>query len=387
MANQIQRRMAVDEVIDMMIVLEDAFSGFGKRESRALSPAYEKLIDAVESFNKYDSQLVEAGVRPSALKDLKRLDTGDLVGGSPGPYIKSKRGLTTRIFMDTEQNPVTGEKELVPVIDPMDGNALSLTAGHQPAIYSKSNIANEAVMLAALKLIADKARMNPGNTRNSHGALADFQMKKDGNMSNVEGMIRQSDKYGAKTVAIPSHTKIISNRPSNNMSMTVKNAVKSRMQRDGSSAIEATESLIADGTFRNDSLEIRAGKLLRSDPAVFGNDAYDGLIITGYPEATLQDLTYRKDTVVEFPDTVHLAPDLQRVREYSEEYVTDPKKVITGAENFGLYGDGEPRSKVQQVMSLNTRDSNGRLFEDVTVSNPLVAQLLRNLPYERKPSR
>lgn len=374
--DDLSQALTDDDVIDFLIEMEGPDSA-----TSALPDAYQILMDKTNEYARLNKQLVEAGVRPNDIDMYKELDTGTLVGGSPGPYIKSKKGLQTRVFMDRENNSITGNQELVPFIDKSTDKPLTFTFGYQPNIYDKYNMANEAVQLAALKLTNKKSRMNPNNRRRgSDGRLmyhhADFQQEGDGKTNNVEGMIRRADGDFKSSVAIPSFTQIIPQIPARGNFVTdkVRNIVKDEIRKENIGAIQAVNRLLDKGDLGVSESQYRDGKLNRADRSKYGNEAYDELIFTGYDSKDMSDYNYTQDQVALPPESVHLAPNLNKVKEYVER---NNPRFFTGKDNFGKTGSGQARSKIQHSIALNAKLDGNRIFEDMAEKYPAVAQILK----------
>jgi len=375
MAGEAVGLLSDDDVIDFLIAFEK-----GAEPEKPLG-SYGKVADKVNEYARLNQDLRDAGVKPSDLGMFEELDTGELRGGSPGPYIKTKKGKQTRVFMDRKFNEITGQKELVPFLDPDTNTPLSFTFGNQPELYNKYNSANEAIQLAALKLMGKPSVMNPNNRKMGKDGRpmyhhADFQQFDDDVTLNVEGMIRSVQGGYKNTVAVPSHTQIVpyAEVAGKDLPTKVRNLINDEMRRSGASAINATEALLDRGVLGVSDQEFRDGKLFRAANDRYGKEKYDQLIVSGYDKNAFDDYNFTQDTNAIAPRSIHIAKDLDLVRQYVEKF--NPRFFTPKEINRGKTGKGAPRAKVQHAIPINAKMNGTRLFTDAVSENPRVAQIM-----------
>lgn len=372
-----------DDVLDFLLEIEEPSS-----PTKALPDAYNNLMNQTNEYARLNKDLVNAGVRESDIDLIKELDTGTLKGGAPGPYRKSRKGIETRVFMDRKANAITGKDELVPYLDPGTQEPLSIRLGNVGLDGIKER-GSEQVQLAALKLMGKPSRMN--NTVRGKEHRADFVQQLDENThKQVEGMVRSNSGRFANTVAIPSYTAITPNQSSSNnrnwqqneMRETVNNLIEQEIKRSNTDGISAVENLLKAKKVGIPDPQKRIGKLNRSDSDVLDSDEiYDQMIITGYPREKLGN-----DKVTIAPSSVHLAPDLARVKEAVMSLKgQDGIDSLLVTPNWGHDQYGKERTKVQHQVRLDDKLNGSPLFIDAAKAFPNVQQLLSNLEYEKRP--
>lgn len=365
-----------DDVLDFLLEIEEPSS-----PTKALPDAYNNLMNQTNEYARLNKDLVNAGVRESDIDLIKELDTGTLKGGVPGPYRKSRKGIETRVFMDRKANAITGKDELVPYLDPGTQEPLSIRLG-KVGLDGIKDRGSERIQLAALKLMGKPSRLN--NTVVGKEHRADFVQQLDEQThKQVEGMVRSIEGRYRNTVGIPSYTAIVPNTSFQGpMNRTVRDMVNKQIVEGKSDGITAVEALLNAKRIGIPDASRRIGKLNRSDSSLLDKDEiYDQMIITGYPQAKLND-----DTAAYAPDTVHLAPDLAKVKQaVMDMNANEARKTLQVTNNYGHDGQGGARTQIKHVLDMNRVRNGTPLFVDAANAFPNVQQLLSNLEYVKKP--
>jgi len=362
------------------------------KEYSALDDHIASLDIKLQAYKAIDDALVEAGVNPGEftkkiqigkgkkkrgekVRTLKRLDTGDLQGGVPGPYVKNSPTHETRVHVRRRD-----DGELVPAgVEPTVLGMIDLPRGQQ---------ATELVQQKALQLAGMNARFN--NQRRGLEHYSDHIVDLgDGNTRRVEGKIRVADGNFANTDNVPSHTFIVPGdgvqRDLYGMQREVRSLIERQMRASRTDALTATEMLLHSGELGIADNQRRLGKLLRSDPAFMEDPdgIYDQMIVTGYPKETVyNDRDFNSKKLVKGPSTIHLVPDMKALK----DSITDGSKrrpLVT--RNEGHSGDGAPRTQVQHIVPIDGEREGRPLYIDMTEAFPMTQQLLEILPYMRRP--
>ena len=372
---EMSQALTDDDVIDFLIELEGAAPATSE-----LPLAYQMLMDKTNEYAQLNKNLVDAGVRPTDIGMYKELDTGTLKGNVPGPYIKSRKGNETRVFMDRQMNDITGKPELVPFADPSTGAPLTQKFGMLP-IDGKTTLANEVIQQTALKLAGMDASFN--NRKSPHYS-DHIVARADGSKQRIEGKIRDSDR--AMTDNIPIEGVRLPNTSLRGYDMTNEVGRRIRGNRNGRDLISKTEDLIERRELMPPGdMDKRLGKILRSDPTYMTdpNGIYDSMVVTGYPASTQRDPEYKTNKKAVAPENVLMVDDLSKAKKYIEG--GQGRLLVTL--NSGFDDNGPERAFVQAVLNTTAEQDGRRIYRDMTVDSPNVGQLLRNLEYIKKPER
>lgn len=364
-----------DDVIDFLIEMEGPASA-----TAALPDAYQMLMEKTNEYARLNRSLVEAGVRESDIDMYKELDTGILRGNVPGPYIKSRKGNETRVFMDRQQNDITGKPELVPFADPSTGTPLTQRFGMLP-IDGKQTKANEIIQQTALKLAGLDATFN--NTR-SHHYSDHIARNADGSVQRIEGKIRDSTMPKTDNIPIEGVRLPNTSLKGKEMARSVRSKINNNQR--GRDIITSTEELLKQGVLKPPgSMDQRLGKILRSDPSYMKDPKgiYDSLLVTGYSGALQRRPDFKSDKLAVAPDSVYMVDDLS----LAKKYIEGGKGSLMVTPNGGHSKDGPERAFVQAVLPVSAKQDGRNIYRDMTTASPNVGQLLSNLEYIRKPER
>ena len=357
-----------------------------RKQVEELKPLQAALQDADTYLtrDKVNTELLRgAGVGKEFSKNPDAKRNRRLAGNIPAPILVSIGNMDRRVHTKYENNPVTGELEVVPFRNPDRPEEVLVTdLGMHKQLPEGHEIANEYVQQNILRLM-DEGITKQNNRVKGKEHRADFVRQVAGGNRKTEGMVRKlGGNFFNSNVAIPSHTAIvpIGERitDDNEMRDYVKDLIKREMKgRVRRSSIQATENLIDKGVLGYDTGH-RYGKLLRSDPnRVKPDEVYDELIVTGHPKELMEDAAFKTDKWAEAPVTIHLAEDLNKVRRFADK----PSMPMTVTPNRGQDDHGELRAKVQSIVPIDAKAGNQQLFTDLTVTHPYTQQLLQQLPY------
>jgi hypothetical protein len=402
-----EEELGLDALVDTIVT-----GGLGNRmaSERYLKQA---LIDAegAVNYNNYNkAAFINAGVPASQYNDEiglirendkgkvpkygRFLDTGfnEL---TPAPYV-SPDG-KKRVHTEYVKNPITGVPQIVPMMDVNDpSKAMSIDYGKY--IPGKNNLASEVVQKHILKLMGTNPRSHAGVNGRNVGA-ADFQATIDGEMQNIDGMVRNVSGNLADTVNIPLYMNIrpegkqYPNTIEGNKALrgNVYGQILGNMERKNNSLEEAVESLKnsrGGGLTGPPNIEQQIGKVLRSDKSlVKEGDNYDMLINTGYDRS--DNVIGKPDDYTSAPSTVNLI-DLQVARDISNQKrgKAGTKQVfVTTNKNGGVPAsmrDQARSAKVQHIYNMSD-SSQGRPLSIDVLADPKYAavhQAIRDLKYK-----
>ena len=289
----VQRVMADAEAYDRALDLEsDAIQVVGNRRAD---------IGAI----------ADAGVPEAEVQNV--LDSlGTLKGGVPMPIMAvNKPGNQQRVHVKYETNPVTGEKQIVPVLDP---NLLgSEEAGRDVALvtkYGRHNIDSEAghqsepAMMNALKMLGYETNYHdPVDSSGRTRGRADLQGVKNGTERNMDVMFRDLSK---PEIEIPLYTMLFPNGGGG--AARAEQIVRDQLAQPGYGGKyeKAVEKLLAEGSLNpspsSPYYEHRMGKIMRGAYGT-GDDKYHGLLVPGYKK----DVASIRGSIA--PQHVPTAPD------------------------------------------------------------------------------
>lgn len=359
----------------------------------------------LQAFKAIDDALVKAGVNPGEftkkiqigkgkkkrgekIRTLKRLDTGELKGGVPGPYIKRSPTHETRVHVrrdgDGELRPIDMEPTVFGVldIDPMTKGGPDMTA-------------NEIVGMQAAKLMQEgpvKENKQMGTKTDRYGRqytapMTHYADIKQGG-ENVDLMVVARGGDFDDTMNIPRFTNLIKTSD-----FDLAGEVKA-LKRQGFTTEEAVKVLAGSGKLRQIN-PTSMGKLARADIENVGGDpqaVYDALLVSGidrklyadsmaikqgrepygrvHPDAELM----AEDVLAVAPETLHKV-DLHGLRDAIDK--KEIKTKIFSNKNRGVRGDDYVRDKLQEIIP----QLNNPYIQDLSVTHPYTQQLLRQLPY------
>lgn len=371
----VQRVMADAEAYDRALDLEsDAIQVVGNRRAD---------IGAI----------ADAGVPSSEVENI--LDNlGTMQGGVPQPIMGSTpnvNGSDMRIHVKYETNPVTGERQVVPVLDP---NLVGTEdAGRDVALvtkYGREGLDKEAghqsepAMMNAMKLLGYKTEYhdplipNARTGRSFTEGKADLQGIRGDEVKNVDVMYRD---LGKSNIELPLYTMLYPEGTApvfrggpgeGTIADQTRGLINNQLAKQGNSDyIAAVEDLVANRVLAPESKKFRIGKLLRGDSSVVkGEDLYHELYVPGY-SSQVSNLPRHQS-----PQNVPTAPDsIERV-----DLATALDALMsgkTGAEakmNTNYSATGKGRERLQIKPKFEASPTFGVV--DATIEDPMLQQLL-----------
>ena len=304
-------------------------------------------------------------------------ELGTLRGSVPAPIIRRLDNGTVRTHVEFEDNDITGQRQVVPFMDPSNPTQVLKTRYGQAGIDSEAGHQGEPAMMNAMKLQGYDVNYHdpefaPGKTK----GLADLQGLKDGKSKNVDVMIKNGNQLQIPLytyLQVPGDKVFKGDVNQGSVYKAVKELINSQLiKQNDKDYINAVETLIANGKLTPNH-ESRAGKLLRADRSFMGNEAYDGLIVPKYNAEAMKERKYSPKA----PANVPIAPD--SINEVNLKIALDMLKTngSKGASIIPNYGSNKARNKSERAIvkqSIPMNESYG--VSDATIKNPLLQQLL-----------
>ena len=293
-----------------------------------------------------------------------------LRGNVPAPIFRKLSNGTERTHVEYAVNPVTGQTQVVPIMDPDGSGKVIKTTFGQAGIDRRFQHQAEPAMMNAIKLLGLPTVEN-GNSR--RGA-ADLLVKTDDGDKRIDVMVDFTDQ---PKVNIPAYTSLVPMQKDNTPLMDrtkdgrkagwVKNHINQRMQQ-GMSSVQAVESLVKEGVIGFDDSR-RFGKLMRGDERFTpkGEDFYDALIMPGYSDEVLRGPVAPKDVPVP-PNSIRQVNLAEAVERLNSGIITDVKM----NQNYSQNNKGYERLQVKP--SFARRPENG--ITNMVQDNPILQQLL-----------
>ena len=332
-----------------------------RQQLAQLSPEYEAAIIANRSK-----------VRAAMNAEQMLADLGQLQGGVPMPIIRG----TERTHTNYADNPVTGQTQVVPYMDPSDRRVV-LRTGYGPEHRYAGDHQSEQSMMNALKLMGNDTQWNDTGVSGNYG-LADLAATKEGSTKKVDVMVR---KTSDKSVPVPAYTSLVPilkngreerGRKGSGAADYVKKEVEDRMSRDSVGPISAVESLVADKIIGPYNADRRVGKLLRADANMVSSPErqYDSLIMPGYSDKTM---SIRGNNS---PQRTPTAPTSIHMMDLGVALDALDRGKISGAVKYNTnYGhDGSQYERLQIKPYFDVKPEMGVI--DITRTHPLTQQLL-----------
>ena len=327
--------------------------------------------DAMEYLPSRRAELrLMGGTRPQSATETMVDSLRTLQGGVPAPIFNSLSNGTERVHVEYDINPVTEQKQVVPVMNQDGSGQVVKTTFGEAGVDRTFGHQAEPVMASALRLMGYDT-VNNGNSR--RGA-ADLKGTKDGVDKRVDVMVDFTDN---ETVAMPLYTSLV---PMDNGQPVLEgsrrgsraNFVRDKIQEKmgmGFNEYDAVESLVNDGVIGWDN-EKRYGKMLRGDKASTPDpeDFYDGLIMPGYSDEALNQPNQPKKVPVP-PNSIYSVNLVKAFDALKEGRTDGPAKMNI---NNGMFGDEYERLQVKPKLARKA----GNGINDLTQAHPLLQQLL-----------
>lgn len=354
--------------------------------------AEDRMIDMVGDARQYLGNrrvdldqlgLIKAnGSLGEASEALAMLELGRLKGNVPMPIIETlANGGELRKHTNYEINPVTGEEQIVAVMDPNDRRVpLQTTFGITPAQAGRGDVlqADELVIENALKLQGNQnVTMMPHRTMGSKGTEifpADFRVTTaEGNVRNIDA---EQFEAGSQFLDIPSHTAVAGHNKFSSVGGT-----EELLQREinrGKNVFSVVNNLVGSGMIQKQGrIPISTtGKLARAqtDVSMDPEERYHSLIRPVYSPAV------RNKPREQQPRKVVTAPQsfMENNLELIVKGIKEGKigKEVEVRRNSGGDGRGRAFHKVLPEIAVNAQVDGQPVATNPMDVSPLMAQLL-----------
>ena len=345
----------------------------GMRGETAFEKKLNSLNDRLQQFKANDEALIAAGVKPSSMPGgLKRLQTGTLQGGVPGPYIKGSPDNETRVLLDRDE---TGE--LIPIDTITFGQHKQLPGGHTKA----SEYLGEKI----LRLMGMEPELL--NSKASH--YADLIDKKSGKRIDVEIKDNDPGQHSGAVFALQVYTYLFpldgKYREPYQIRADVERNVNNYASFNNVNMIDAVEALVQQGVLGPSESRFRIGKALKSDPRLASSEAarMDSIIMPGYTRETNQiGVTGGNEgSLVTAPTSIQEI-NLPLALEYVKQQKGDlePRKKLRTRDSRGdeqmQEEDGHLRARLYMDIPNDATINGKQIADNVLDIHPLTQQLL-----------
>lgn len=311
----------------------------------------------------------------SVMAEDRLAGLGTLQGDVPTPLIRKRSNGEVRTHVEYDTNDITGEREVVPFMDPNNPTQALRTVYGEAGIDPDAGHQAEPAMLNALKL-----KGNPANYNDPNGiGLADLAtVDSRGYAQRVDVMVGTT----GKPLELPMYTNLW---PKDENGRQI-----GRDTRDGSAANaalqliqnklkevsggyqSAVQELVAEGRLGPGDSKFRNGKLLKGDreSTPKGEHFYDGLLV---PRMSKENMQIRGQGA---PQRTPTAPD--EIYEVNLQKAVDAlNSGVAGSDvspvvNYGYGRDGHERLQLKPQFDYSQDVG----IKDMTIDNPLVQQLL-----------
>ncbi len=365
-------RMAGERGIDELLQSLKSDVAAEERELDLESDAIQYISNRAVDLNQmgYDtSQPFASGGLGKAAAAVASL--GELKGGVPMPIMRTGRDTQERVFTKYEDNPLTGQQQVVPMLDPNDETqAIKLTYGTE--VPNKYTQADEYVSEAALKMLGYKVDM-PQNNR-----VADFQVvDSDGYPMAIDGM--QIPQGGP--IDMQGHSFVGVKNGGRTLSVNELQSLIDRRVANGENVIDIVDQLAdTDRTIGRDKVARKAGKLMRGDHGtgrVNVDEEYDALIMPEYNNANRNNRNFseRPNNRVIAPQGLWMA-DMPGAFDAVRAGQGGQPRVVRNKHHQDAH-------KINIPMSRDTKNDGQRVFIDLIKNRPELAQLLDTRTMEK----
>jgi len=400
----IQDRMAGESITD-----EDVIRAMGENvlsELRGEVAIDAAMQDAMEYLPRRRAELAAMGATSDEIMQL-----GELLGHGQANVPAALERATHRVHTEYDINPVTGQQEVIPFMDPSVPNRVLKTAtGDVRADVMQDRAghdrASEYLGEKVLKLMGRKARANNknpqvdyrGNTKTGRDGKPMMKywqtdLIDETNNRNIDVEANFTTGFSADDLKPQIYTGIAPGPDLGNQS--VRQVIERHMRANNVSPIEAVESLIHGEqqklAYPGGKLTYAKGKVLKNDPSISPNkkDQYDDILFVGMPTDRARAMGARDNDVnlynrssnylVNLPNELRMA-DLAKVRAYMDEQGSAlvPRLVIN--ENRGNNKDRAVAHQIQVNIPKDALVGGVPVATDVTRTHPLTQQLLARQP-------
>ena len=312
------------------------------------------------------------------------LENGQMRGNVPMPMIEQLPSRERRTHLQNEINPVTGEIEKVAFMDPMNRDkvmrsefGVTPTQAGRPEIMQADELASEY----ALKLMHKNVQNMPHKRWNEQRKVtehpADFVViNQNGIRRNVDG---EQGTAGATIIPMQTHTEVAGLSNGSVADIGATQRMIDAELASGSNIFEAVDNLAARNVLAS-PLATLSGKVIRGDSSrpMHLNDRYHDLIKPEYPDSVRNaEIGQQPRNMVIAPDSftnVNLDLAAQAIKEGQGSHPRVGRNAMGSGKGHKI-NVGVPR--MAQVGGQN-------VFTDLTVSNPMVQQLLSHSEMKKR---
>lgn len=414
--NKDELRMAGDFILkelreeaedERMQQLDDDIRAFvpERRENLALMAPTQEIGDRIRGGDR--DMILEA--------DRYIGELGELKGGVPMPIRRARsKGARpqdeVRTHVQYRNNPVHGEREVVPYMDPTDDSRVLKTylgrmltkqipGGHE---YASEHLGENALKLIGLKAKSGANDPHPDPRRAAKGDVAyyraDLQAPIPGNPRfNIDVEATVDEGYGKGVIPAQIYTNLNATSGQQLTDSKLRQMVSERIKDpkiNENDVVEAIEGLVKARVLDNNYT--RQGKVLKNEmQRSYGetgvrdvNDIFDEILYPGYKNTDYYEMkgyldrmkgmsdAQRANAVQEIrgANTINLA-NLELAREFIRRDGMSPRFNVRS--NKGNSGDGPLRARAFVDIPYDAMVDGERVVEDLTQSGQgLVKQLL-----------
>ena len=307
-----------------------------------------------------------------------------LSGGVPEALTQGR----TRVHVEYDTNPITGETEVVPFVDPQRSDkALRTVTGAVDTLPRGHEFASEYLGEQILKLMGKRTAINnQGISPDGREATWRADLLDQDTKDQIDVQMRWTDgtqRGLERRFHLPQQV-YTALAPTQSKEMT-EDIIRQRMIDKDTDVVSAVESLIEDKVLQpldSEFPQSRKGKMMKGNPEFTPNraDQFDKILMPGMSQVRAQrmgDGDYDgRPYQIELPDTVDLI-NLEQVNKVMNKRGSELAPNVFANENLGLRRKGPLRHQVQIQLP---RDMRG-VAENVVRAHPLTQQLLQNQPF------
>ena len=391
------RGEVAEDTVDMYV--QEAMEYLPQRRAELSAMAAPYQVDFINKNLKNEEDLVRMAKIDTYLSDLGRMQ-----GDVPMPIDRKtdandrNSDRRTRVHVEYATNPITGQEQVVPFVDPNDSTKALKTEmgthrrGQVPGGYDE---AMEHLGANALALAGRTPMAGADNVKHRADIFND-----DGSKVDVEFTGNYGPGKGVVPMQMYTSLQLASNKPlsEGEFRNTMKSLISQRAIDGNMSTVEAVESLVQDGIIRDSrtykGVPYRQGKALKSSMLGTNDqnlgvsderDIFDEII---FPGVDSYDKSKRgkkeRKTLVQPVDSLHLL-DLKKALNVLEEQVgAQERRSMPIDFNRPInYGGGDSAGDMRMKLYHDIPHSNSAVT-DMLVEHPLTQQLLSSEMMKRR---
>lgn len=304
------------------------------------------------------------------------LELAELAGGVPAAISHTDRetGSERRTHVEYDINPITGQQEVVPIMNPDRPQEVLRTTYGVLGIDPEAGHQSEPAMANALRLLGYKVGWNDPTLQGVNRAgrpytytegKADLRASKEDHTLYADVMV---DRNYEPTVPIPLYTSLVPSQGGG--AQVARQLIEKQLSQQPSTGLYDTiEDMVASGVL-NPPDDRRFGKLARADANNFAGDAlYDILLMPGYDRQVMslkgEQSPQQMPTAPSSISLVNLKKALMALNEGKAETVKMNK-------NYSASGRGYERLQVKPRFGRTSEVG----ITDAVEQYPILQQLL-----------